>query len=121
MGLDQFLMRKVEGEDDDFIEIYWRKCNQVHGFFDRICGGVENCRDYPITIPQLLALKELCQEVLDNPGLASEKLPIMRGFFFGCYEYDEFYFNQLKYTIEKIDEFLESCNENAQYYYTTWW
>lgn len=120
MGLDQFLMRKIS-DDEDVVEIYWRKCNQIHGFFDRICCEVENCKSYPITISQLSALKEICEEVLDNPSLAKEKLPTMRGFFFGGYDYDEYYFNQLKYTVEKINEFLETARDDVEYYYTSWW
>jgi hypothetical protein len=120
MGLDQFLMRKVE-DDEDVVEIYWRKCNQIHGFFDRICGEVENCTHYPIKISQLMALKEVCQEVLDNPSLAEEKLPTMMGFFFGGYDYDEYYFDQLRYTIDQINELLERSDDSFEYYYLTWW
>ena len=52
---------------------------------------------------QLKELKELCQQVLDDPKQAEELLPVKEGFFFGSEEYDEWYFSDLQETIEIID------------------
>lgn len=119
MGLDQFLMREVSG-GEDVVEIYWRKSNQIHGFFDRVCGGVENCQRYPVETSQLKELREICKTVLNNPSFAEEMLPTMRGFFFGEYDYDEYYFSQLEYTVKEIDKLLEK-DDDDEYYYLTWW
>ena len=65
MGLDQWVFRKVPEDEHEYDDegnivcnrdeavIYWRKYNQIHGWFDRLVGGVENCEDYPVTIEQL--------------------------------------------------------------------
>lgn len=122
MGLDQWVFRReIENGAGEDSAIYWRKCNQIHGYMDNLFGGVENCGDYPITIDELKDLRKTCQEVLDNNDLAEELLPVTMGCFFGSYEYDECYFYDLKYTIEKIDKLLENHKDGMEYYYHAWW
>lgn len=136
MGLDQWIFKRVPENDeydeegniiyDDESVLYWRKCNQIHQWFDNLVGGVENCGNYPVTIDDLKQLRNDCQRVLDNHALAEEVLPVMSGFYFGSYEYDEWYFMDLKNTVDDLNKFLD-LNEpldnstKDEYYYHAWW
>ena len=130
MGLDQWIFRKEDDDVDmegniievhDIEMLYWRKANQIHGWFERLFG-VENCEEYPVTIEQIKELRDTCQKVLDNHSLAEELLPVTYGCFFGSYEYDNWYFNQLEKTVKDIDKFLElDHDESDEFYYYAWW
>lgn len=121
MGLDQYVFRRDEnGEIEDRV-FYWRKSNQIHSWFDRLCGGVENCEYNRITCEDLRKLREDCQRVLDDHSLAEEVFPVMRGFYFGSYEYDDVYFGDLMYTVEIIDKFFEDDHSGDELFYYAWW
>ena len=64
---------------------------------------------------------ELCKEVLINKDRAEELLPVQAGFFFGGYEYDEWYFQYLKNTVEMIDKLLKEVPEDWDFYYRSSW
>jgi hypothetical protein len=136
MGLDMYLLKKtyinssewVKEEKRDNIEItqggkphptinpkrihyiieeagYWRKSNAIHRWF------VEN---------QLIKLKEVCTQVLDDKSKADELLPTMSGSFFGSTDYDEYYFGDLIQTIEIIEEVL-NYEDGSYYSYQSSW
>jgi hypothetical protein len=97
----------------------WRKANAIHGWFVRRCqGGEDNCKEHYVSREQLQELVELCQEALDKPD--HEILEPMAGFFFGSYEKDEYYFQDLKDTIEGIEKALELPNSFEFYYQSSW-
>lgn len=133
MGLDMFLYgveyhsEYDEEEDNDksyYImteEIYWRKANQIHRWFvENIQHNIDNCAMYYVSKRSLYELKELCEKVLENKELANELLPTGRGFFFGSAEYDEWYFKDLEYTVEKLDELLKNENYDFYKYQSDW-
>jgi|1_EtaG_2_1085319.scaffolds.fasta_scaffold02223_10 hypothetical protein len=102
--------------------IYWRKANAIHKWFvDNVQSGEDNCGTYYVSRQQLIQLKELCEKVLANKDKASELLPIHQGFFFGTYEYDERYWDNLTGTIKEIDEVLEMFPEEWDFEYTSSW
>lgn len=118
MGLDMYLLgveTKFDQHDYNIgmvrtmTEIgYWRKANAIHKWFvDNVQDGIDDCKNYFVDPSQLEELKELCQEVLNNPKKAKELLPTESGFFFGPTEYDEWYFSDLRDTIEIIDWALD--------------
>jgi hypothetical protein len=79
---------------------YWRKANAVHQWFvDNCQGGVDDCRTAYVDTEKLQELKKICEAVLLQPAIADDELPTSQGFFFGSYEYDEFYFDDLKQTV----------------------
>ena len=47
-------------------------------------------------------------EVINNPEVAEELLPSQSGFFFGSTNYDQYYLEDLKNTIDQIDEVLKT-------------
>lgn len=84
---------------------YWRKANAIHRWFIQNCANDEDdCREMSVSYDQLMELKRLCQQVLDDHDKAPELLPTQEGFFFGSTEYDEYYFDDLKHTIEILNK-----------------
>ncbi len=100
---------------------YWRKVNAIHKWFvDNVQGGEDECKPHYVSREQLLALKALCQEVLDNRDRAADLLPSANGFFFGSTEYDEYYFDDLQTTIQIIDDCLELPDAWEFEYCSSW-
>jgi hypothetical protein len=100
---------------------YWRKANAIHKWFIKnVQGGVDECSPYGVEREQLKELRELCQRVLEDHSLASQLLPTESGFFFGSTEYDEWYFEGLKDTIEQLDKCLELDNSFSFEYQSSW-
>ncbi len=96
---------------------YWRKANAIHGWFvNNVQDGQDDCREYGVSAEQL---SELLAKV--NVAIAAfdagekekldEVLPPMKGFFFGTYEYDEWYKKDLEHTKQSIEEVLAEIPE----------
>lgn len=145
MGLDMYLTkehfigakyerRNVKGEckisvegkplDINFNQIsvikeevaYWRKANQIHKWFvDNIQDGEDNCEESLASYGKLMELVDLCKKVIEtkDPSL----LPPEEGFFFGGTEIDDYYYENLKYTIEM----LENIDPKGDYSYRASW
>lgn len=101
----------------------WRKANAVHKWFvDNVQGGVDDCGEYKVTKEQLIQLHNECNQVLNNSSLAESLLPTFPGFFFGGTDYYEWYYNDLRNTVQIIDEILEYksyCLDDL-YYSSSW-
>lgn len=90
---------------------YWRKANAIHGWFVRnVQNDVDDCGTYIVTKEQLEELKILCESVLSGKVKGKKVLPTQPGFFFGSYEYDEDYMDDLRNTIEIIDKVIAETN-----------
>lgn len=113
---------------------YWRKANHIHGWFvEHVQGGVDDCGYHEEVDKETLEwLLDVCQEVLDScelidgvlvdSSVAKEMLPIQYGFFFGSQEYDEYYVECIKDTIDIITKALETTDFETQmiYYVSSW-
>lgn len=150
MGLDQYLyakkyasplfnenklfdkLKEVAGSDAKFLDeqpsasielkvAQWRKSNQVHEFFVNNCQhGEDDCRTSYVRRDQLEALISLCEQVIANKDLATDLLPHRDGFFFGSQEYGEWYFADLKDTIDMVKQVLLMDGEWDFYYSSSW-
>ena len=100
---------------------YWRKCNQIHGWFvDNVQRGEDNCGEYYVSHEKLKSLLDLVNEALSkrDPNLLKPR----EGFFFGHYEIDEYYWNDLKYTKAQLERVLSLPNlSELSFYYTSSW
>jgi hypothetical protein len=107
---------------------YWRKANQIHSWFVRnVQEGRDNCENYPVPVAKLDELLQLVTKVLDNhtKEYAHKHLAPEQGFFFGTYEVDEWYWEQLEYTKKRLTEILKihhaNLAENIYYEYQSSW
>ena len=122
MGLDMYI------EKDKKEVCYWRKANQIHGWFERTLNNGEstNCEYLKVTKDNLESLRHVCERILKSSidkreQLARELLPTCEGFFFGSYNYDDSYYRQLENTVNMLNLVLETWDDNALYEYTCWW
>lgn len=57
-----------------------------------------------------------------DPSVAQELLPTSHGFFFGSTNYDQWYMNDIEYTIEVLEKILSSTDfDHEIVYYTSSW
>ena len=95
---------------------YWRKANAIHNWFVKeLQEGKDECQTTYVPLEKLAELKDLCERVLEDTSLASELLPTTKGFFFGSYEYDGWYEEQLQKTINIVSKIVS--NPEAK----NWW
>jgi hypothetical protein len=130
--------------------MYWRKANQIHGWF---CNNTEEIVadvKYYVTKTDLEVLLETCKsvsdilekspkitkqvvggwkdgeeylvpvEVYDNNVIA-DILPPTQGFFFGSDTIDDYYKQDIDDTIKFLEGELPNCEEDAEFeYYASW-
>ena len=90
-----------------FEAMYWRKANSIHKWFvDNVQGGKDDCEEYPVSEDHLKSLLDTINKVFENRELASELLQPQSGFFFGSIEMDEYYWEDLECTRNKLTNLL---------------
>ena len=89
---------------------YWRKANAVHRWFvENFANGVDDCNPIHVCGEDLAKLCEICRAIWKEPeGVrrnekAMELLPPQDGFFFGSTKIDEWYYEDLAYTLKVLD------------------
>jgi negative regulator of genetic competence, sporulation and motility len=106
---------------------YWRKANQIHRWFvENVQEGVDDCREYYVSFEQLEKLVTICETVLaaKNDTLSASLLPPQQGFFFGSYEFDDWYYENVSNTIDQLKECIINGtvdNGSKDYYYSSSW
>ena len=89
--------------------MYWRKANAIHGWFvENVQNGEDNCGSYYVSIGDLTKLRDDIREVLNDFNKAGEVLPTRSGCFFGNTEYDEWYWQDLERTSQRLTAILET-------------
>lgn len=101
----------------------WRKANHIHNWFITHCAnGEDDCQDIYVGGEKLKELLKTCKQVIKSPEKAPELLPTQSGFFFGSTEYDESYFEDIRYTISVLESIIEEDPElNEIYIYSASW
>lgn len=74
-----------------------------------VVGGWKNGEEYKVPV-----------EVFEDTEIAEELLPTASGFFFGGTEYDEYYLESVKDTLEVLEKELEDENNTDFYYHASW-
>lgn len=126
MGLDMYLTARRSGmetvEEEEQEVGYWRKANAIHGWFvENVQDGQDNCNDYDVTREQLVELLYAVNTVLSDLSKAKVLLPARQGFFFGSYDYDDWYIENLNDTVKIIDKALSLMDEGwTVSYYSSW-
>jgi len=121
----------IEGEDDGdygaqsviFKVAYWRKANAIHQWFvDNVQDGVDECQKAYVSREQLQTLLDLCKEIVESPKKGEKLLPTQGGFFFGSTEYDEYYMQDVKHTVDRLEKILkDSALDKCDFYYQSSW
>lgn len=123
MGLDMYIAsrNKIEKKIVNDEIAYWRKFNALHSWFvENVQNGVDDCNKYPVSREQLIVLIDLLEKVQNDqdPSL----LPTRSGFFFGSTEYDEYYWEDVSRSIEKLKNILETFDfDNLELLYESSW
>ena len=99
--------------------MYWRKANQIHKWFCDI-GYDENNNNMKVTKEQLRELVDCITRVLESKDLADDVLPTQKGFFFGSYDYDEWYFDELVKTKHDLEIELNKDSDEEYTYSASW-
>lgn len=102
---------------------YWRKANQIRGWFAKLLGEESNgvCTG-KVSKENIESLLDTCKRVLKDHSLAKKLLPTTEGFFFGSNEYDEYYFEKIKETVEICEKILREFDFGTNYLiYDEWW
>lgn len=133
--------------------MYWRKANQIHGWFVSNTNEIVEDVRYTLDTDNLKELLETCKQVMDVLNTSKKKttqvvggwkngeeymedvevyddeatekvqqlLPPVQGFFFGSYEIDEWYKQNIEDTIKFLEEELPNCSEYDEFeYYASW-
>jgi hypothetical protein len=102
--------------------MYWRKANAIHGWFVEIVqDGDDDCKEYEVDREQLETLRDLCKDILEHPDAErDEDLEPTEGFFFGSYNKDEWYYKDLKDTVEGLNKVLALPDEYTFTYQASW-
>ena len=108
----------------EYTVIYWRKANQVHGWFvNTLADGVDECQRISVSRNNLVKLYDTCSVLLNTRSteLAKELLPPTSGFFFqaggGEAQLDEGYWLDLEHTHEELSKLLEQITEENKWDY----
>ena len=106
----------------DICVAYWRKANAIHKWFCNLDDGRDECQRIYVTMDNLLELRTACQLVVNGDVEPERFLPTQAGFFFGATDYDEWYENDLKLTIEQIDRATKPIKSDyADFFYQASW
>ena len=112
----------------------WRKANGIHNWFvQNVQDDRDECQKSYVSAEQLRELRDACEQVLWTQGDSrvgvQEKaeevgLAPKAGFFFGSTDYDEYYMEDLRYTVKLINR-MEAAGvfDNAWvdiYYQASW-
>lgn len=113
----------VEWEDLSEEVGYWRKANAIHKWFvDNVQNGVDDCGIYSVSKNQLEELLAACRLIESGAEMAEKVLPTQSGFFFGSTEYDEWYYEDIKSTIDILEKVLAETDFSNQTitYHSSW-
>lgn len=98
---------------------YWRKANAIHNWF--LDGREDDCTPFYVERERLERLRDVCEQILDEPALAEFALPTQDGFFFGSTEYDEWYMDSIKETYDKLSVLLATIPDGWSFKYQASW
>ena len=136
----QYIIQTGDNEEDSRFNSgetevgYWRKANPIHKWMvDNIQDGQDECRPHVVSKSNLLQLKLICEMAMEcftesgvlKPNmlyLLREILPALRGLFFGELEYNADYWEDVKMTIEIIDNVIKDTDWKNEiiFYYSSW-
>ena len=118
MGLDMYLYQKETHE-----VAYWRKANAIHGWIIQNTKVEDDCTPIHLSKQLVIDLRDTCAEVLrvGTDEIAWELLPPTSGFFFGSSEVDDWYWENVKDTVAKLNKIIDNSTEDQEFEYCASW
>lgn len=123
-----FVENVQDGEDDchyhdevtkEVLEELLATCQKVLDSCEMVEGQI--CVGYTFENGRMIPTMKNGKCIKD-PSVAMELLPTTSGFFFGCIDYDEYYLEDIKHTIEVCKNALETTDfETQQIFYVSSW
>jgi len=105
------------------IVAYWRKANAIHNWFvENVQDGIDDCKEYFVSVTQLHDLLNKVNAVLNDHSLAPTILPSKPGLLFGDIEYNNWYYEDLEYTKEVLENIIQNSKpyEDTLYHSSSW-
>lgn len=100
---------------------YWRKFNALHSYIVKVyADGEDKCQEICLYQERIKHLLAVLKEVKNNHSKAPQLLPTQSGFFFGSTDYDEWYWEDVEYSIRLFEEVLKLPKEFDIYYQASW-
>ena len=82
--------------------------------------GVDDCREIYLYKEDIEKVLQVLKDAKNNKEKAPELLPTQSGFFFGSTDYDEYYWDDVDYSIELFEKVLELPDDYSIYYDASW-
>lgn len=93
-------------------------CNEVIANSNLVSGNIHN-GDSLKNGEWVVNMEE--GNVIEDPSVAHELLPVTSGVFFGGRDYDEWYLQDVEYTKSRLESILARENDEGDYYYQSSW
>lgn len=125
MGLDQAVKAFVLNENGTY-DLYcfdFRKANCLQGYFEKYYT-VENTVDVGFTFDKIEELYTITKYILahkEDMKYIQKHFPPYEGFFFGSYEIDEYYFNDVEEVFAMTVQLQRCANKDSYFYYWCWY
>lgn len=126
-AIHRWFVEHVQGGEDDCNPHYVSReqlkelldlCNEVLDKCGLSEGKVENGRR--MENGELVPILE-DGLIISNPEEAEARLPTQSGFFFGGTDYDQYYIDDIKQTVEILKPIVDREEDDANYYYHSSW
>ena len=123
-----FVDNVQEGKDDcksydvstEQLEELLELCNKVIKASKLVEGKINN--GYSFDKDGNKKHNKIDGKFMSDYSVAEEMLPVAEGFFFGSTDYDEYYYDDIKYTQKIIKEILaKKYDHNSEFYYQSSW
>lgn len=121
------------GEDSFRVHVtiaYWRKANAIHAWFvDECQDGVDECQQTEVHPEKLAELDDTCARALaayeaEDFDRAEKILRPRAGFFFGSYDIDEWWAENLRYTRKALERAVNTAamlRRPVRFFYQSSW
>lgn len=120
-GLKDLADRDIYGVEVSVVAAYWRKANQIHGWFvDNIQKGADDCGEYYVSKDKLQELLDTCKTAYITGN--SQLLEPTSGFFFGSNDIDAWYWHKIEDTITQLEYLINRKDfDTLSFYYQSSW
>jgi len=125
-AIHAWFVKEVQGEEDDCreyavgrrkLEALLRVVGEVIAGSELVPGEVTN--GFSFQNGERTPIIEM-GKVIRDPALAQILLPTQSGFFFGCTDYNEWYWHNLVLTKEILEVVMEEDPDGDYYYHASW-